>query len=409
MDQLQREQFFKILEKYHAGNASNEEVEFLDAYYRAFDLRADYTSGLEEGKRILLKEDLKNAITENILVYKAEKIKTGKKTVYKTVYKWSISVAAAILIIAGLGLFYYPQKSNVYQTVNHIKKDRLVTGKDKVIPKVTIVPGGNKAVLTLANGKKISLTDVDNGMLAEQANVQITKIADGQLVYSILSDQHEINNLKDQYNTIETPRGGRYRLRLPDGTNVWLNSASKLTYPSSFSGHKNRKVELSGEAYFEVAKDKTRPFLVKTIMQEVEVLGTHFNISSYEDESAVKTTLLEGSVKVRGFNGKDKVLKPGQQSTLTINEIIVENVNKEQLVSALKNDQFIFESNDIKYVMRMISRWYNVEVEYVGDIPESKFGGAISKFENISEVLKTLESTGRVKFRIDGRRVLVSK
>lgn len=405
MDRIQRDQFLKILEKYHAGNASEEEIAFLDAYYRVFGLRPDYTAGMEEGKRFILKEDLKNSIIESISAYQTEKLKTGKRTIYK----WSISVAAAILIISGLGLFYHPQKINFYQAINGVRKDSFIRSKDKVAPKVEIVPGGNKAVLTLANGKKINLTDVNIGMLAEQSNVQITKIADGQLVYSILSDQQEFNSQKDQYNTIETPRGGRYQMRLPDGTNVWLNSASKLTYPSSFSNLKNRKVELNGEAYFEVAKDKTRPFLVKTILQEVEVLGTHFNISSYEDESSVKTTLLEGSVKIVGINGSDKILKPGQQSVLTANNITVENISESQQAVAWRNDQFIFESNDIQYVMRMISRWYNVEVEYVGAIPENKFGGAISKFENISEVLKSLESTGRVKFKIEGRRILVSK
>ena len=405
MDRLQREQFFKILERYQSGNASEEEVEFLDAYYEVFDIRTNFTSSLKDGNRFQLKDDLKSSIDENISTYQTAKINIGKKRFYK----WSIS-AAVILILSGLGFFYYPKRSNFLEVVNKpINKENNVISKDTLVSKVDIIPGGSKAMLTLANGKKISLTEVNIGMLAEQANVQITKIADGQLVYSILPNQQENSILIDQYNTIETPKGGRYQLQLPDGTKVWLNSASKLTYPSSFSNHKNRKVELNGEAYFEVAKDNARPFLVKTIMQEVEVLGTHFNISSYEDEPAVKTTLLEGSVKVRGFNGKDKVLKPGQQSTLTINEIVVENVNKEQLVSALKNDQFIFESDDIQYVMRMIARWYNVEIEYEGIIPESKFGGAISKFENISEVLKSLESTGRVKFRIEGRRVLVSK
>ncbi len=405
MDRIQREQFLKILEKYHLGNASAEEVEFLEAYYRAFGLRTDYTSGMEEGKRSILKEDLKNSITERINAFQTDKIKTGQRKIYQ----WSISAAAAILIISGLWLFYQPRKNNIQHAINPIKKDSFVPLKDTGLPKVDITPGGNKAVLTLANGKKINLTDVNIGMLAEQANVQITKIADGQLVYTILSDQQDINNEKDQYNTIETPRGGRYQMRLPDGTNVWLNSASRLTYPSSFSSLGKRKVVLNGEAYFEVAKDKTRPFVVKTILQEVEVLGTHFNISSYEDELSVKTTLLEGSVKVVGMNGNDKILKPGQQSVLTADNITIENISVAQQAVAWKNDQFVFESDDIQYVMRMISRWYNVEVEYVGPIPENKFGGAISKFENISEVLKSLESTGRVKFKIDGRRILVSK
>ena len=424
MDQLRKEQFFKILEKYHTGNASKEEVEFLDAYYQVFGLRADYTSGLEEETRLLLKNDLNSSIRKNISVYQAGKIEAGKKTVYR----WSVSAAAAIIIIAGAGLFYYPQKRNPDQEANHIIKNNIPSGGNmavttidigsggnKVVPTNDIEPGGNKAVLILANGKKISLTDVNNGTLAEQADVQITKIADGQLVYTILPDRQQIPDTEDQYNTIETPKGGRYRVRLPDGTNVWLNAASKLTYPSSFTGHQTRRVELSGEAYFEVAKDIAHPFMVKTIKQEVEVLGTHFNISSYEDEPAVKTTLLEGSVKVYVPGSPSPLeragvrLKPGQQSTLTLNNIKIENINTEQRAVAWKNDQFVFESDDIQYIMRMISRWYNVEVEYVGAIPENKFGGAVSRFENVSEVLKSLELTGRVQFKIEGRRILVSK
>ena len=404
MDRIQREQFLKILEKYRAGNASAEELDFLDTYYRVFGLRPDYTSGMEEGKRIILKEDLKNSINENISTYRKATIQKGKRKIYK----WSISVAAT-LVICGLWFFYYPQKIESYQVIKSVKKDSSIISKAEVAPKDDIVPGGNKAVLTLANGKKINLTDVNIGTLAEQSNVQIAKIADGQLVYNVLSDQKVIDDQMNQNNTIETPRGGRYQMRLPDGTNVWLNSASRLTFPSSFSSLSKRKVELSGEAYFEVAKDKSRPFVVKTILQEVEVLGTHFNISSYEDESSVKTTLIEGSVKIVSKNGSDKILKPGQQSVLTADNITVENISEGQQALAWKNDQFVFESNDIQYVMRMISRWYNVEVEYVGTIPENRFGGAISKFENISEVLKSLESTGRVKFKIEGRRILVYK
>ena len=404
MDRIQREQFLKILEKYRAGNASAEELDFLDTYYRVFGLRPDYTSGMEEGKRIILKEDLKNSINENISTYRKATIQKGKRKIYK----WSISVAAT-LVICGLWFFYYPQKIESYQVIKSVKKDSSIISKAEVAPKDDIVPGGNKAVLTLANGKKINLTDVNIGTLAEQSNVQIAKIADGQLVYNVLSDQKVIDDQMNQNNTIETPRGGRYQMRLPDGTNVWLNSASRLTFPSSFSSLSKRKVELSGEAYFEVAKDKSRPFVVKTILQEVEVLGTHFNIRSYEDESSVKTTLIEGSVKIVAKNGSDKILKPGQQSVLTADNITVENISEGQQALAWKNDQFVFESNDIQYVMRMISRWYNVEVEYVGTIPENRFGGAISKFENISEVLKSLESTGRVKFKIEGRRILVYK
>jgi len=352
---------------------------------------------------------LKNSIKKNIAASQQGRIKSDKRNVIR----WSISAAAAIIIFIGVGLYYFPEERISNSIVNQTAKSE-------------IVPGGNKAVLTLANGKKISLTDADNGMLAEQAGIRITKTADGQLIYTVsaLSPSGEMPKAEGGFNTIETPRGGQYQIILPDGTKVWLNAASSLKYPASFASLKERRVELKGEAYFEVVKaaglspsggGRGRiPFIVNTDKQEVEVLGTHFNVNAYTDEAAVKTALLEGSVKVYVPGTPSPLeragvrLKPGQQSALTTNGIKVENIDTE-LAVAWKNNQFIFESDDIQYIMRMIARWYNVEVEYVGAIPKNKFGGAVSRFENVSEVLKSLESTGRVKFKIEGRRILVSK
>ena len=391
MDQLRKDHFLKIVEKYHSGNASREELEFLDAYYQVFGLSDGYTDSLSEEDRLLLKNELRNSIKKNIAVSQQGRIKSDKRNVIR----WTISAAAAIIICIGVGLYYFPEERISNPIVKRVTENE-------------IIPGGNKAVLTLANGEKISLTDADNGTLAEQAGIKIVKTTDGQLVFTILSDKQQDLYDKNQYNTIETPKGGRYQVRLPDGSNVWLNAASKLTFPSSFISHKSRMVELNGEAYFEIAKDKEHPFIVKTYNQVVEVFGTQFNINSYMDEPDVKTTLLEGSIKVTENKGIDKILKPGQQSTLTSSGLKVENVDID-LAVAWKNNQFVFESDDIQYIMRMIARWYNVEVEYVGVIPKNKFGGAVSRFENVSEVLKSLESTGRVKFKIEGRRILVSK
>lgn len=391
MHQLRKDHFLKIVEKYHSGNASREELEFLDAYYQVFGLSDGYTDALSEEDRLLLKNELKNSIKKNIAVSQQGRIKSDKRNVII----WTISAAAAIIICIGVGLYYFPEERISNPIVKRVTENE-------------IIPGGNKAVLTLANGEKISLTDADNGTLAEQAGIKIVKTTDGQLVFTILSDKLQNPYDKNQYNTIETPNGGRYQVRLPDGSNVWLNAASKLTFPSSFISHKSRMVELNGEAYFEIAKDKEHPFIVKTYNQLVEVFGTKFNINSYVDEHDVKTTLLEGSIKVTENKGIDKILKPGQQSTLTSSGLKVENVDID-LAVAWKNNQFVFESDDIQYIMRMIARWYNVEVEYVGVIPKNKFGGAVSRFENVSEVLKSLESTGRVKFKIEGRRILVSK
>lgn len=391
MDQLRKDHFLKIVEKYHSGNVSREELEFLDAYYQVFGLSDGYTDALSEEDRLLLKNELKNSIKKNIAASQQGRVKSDKRNVIR----WTISAAAAIIICIGVGLYYFPEERISNPIVKRVTENE-------------IIPGGNKAVLTLANGEKISLTDADNGTLAEQAGIKIVKTTDGQLVFTILSDKQQGPYDKNQYNTIETPKGGRYQVRLPDGSNVWLNAASKLTFPSSFITLKSRMVELSGEAYFEIAKDKEHPFIVKTYNQVVEVFGTQFNINSYVDEPNVKTTLLEGSIKVSENKGIDKILKPGQQSTITSSGLKVENVDID-LAVAWKNNQFVFESDDIQYIMRMIARWYNVEVEYVGAIPKNKFGGAVSRFENVSEVLKSLESTGRVKFKIEGRRILVSK
>ena len=350
-----------------------------------------------------LNEDGRNRVLNQI--FNEEKPQSNKTKRYRLwlrlpVRQAGIAAAALILIALSFGLYFYsgPDRTTQY-AIRNTKQD--------------IAPGGNKAILTLADGRKISLTDATNGALAEQSGIRITKTGDGQLVYEVRHleggrTERSLPAVEMTYNTIETPKGGRYQVRLPDGSNVWLNAASKLTFPSSFITHKSRMVELSGEAYFEIAKDKEHPFIVKTYNQVVEVFGTQFNINSYVDEPDVKTTLLEGSIKVSENKGIDKVLKPGQQSTITSSGLKVENVDID-LAVAWKNNQFVFESDDIQYIMRMIARWYNVEVEYVGAIPKNKFGGAVSRFENVSEVLKSLESTGRVKFKIEGRRILVSK
>jgi ferric-dicitrate binding protein FerR (iron transport regulator) len=303
-----------------------------------------------------------------------------------------IAAAASIILIAGAGLFYYNQKQHTNQVANTVVKQ-------------DIRPGGSKAILTLANGKKISLTDAANGAIAKQSGVSITKTANGQLIYSILHTNHNSGEL--EYNTVETPKGGQYKVQLPDGTSVWLNAESSLKYPASFAALKERKVELNGEAYFEVAKDKTHPFKVKTNKQEVEVLGTHFNINSYANEPGIKTTLLEGSIKVSNALAS-KIIKPGQQSFLMGDEIHIDDVDT-QVAVAWKNNNFMFENNDIKSVMRMVERWYNVEIVYDGPLPTEKFGGAVSRFDNISSVLKILESTGGARFRIEDRKIFVSK
>lgn len=275
-----------------------------------------------------------------------------------------------------------------------------------------ITPGTNKATLTLADGKVISLDSAANGEIAQQAGIMISKTKDGQLIYDI-SKKQATTDLA--YNTIATPRGGQYQVNLPDGTKIWLNAASSLKYPAVFNGEK-RRVELTGEAYFEVAKDKNHPFVVATDNQEIEVLGTHFNVNSYADESATKTTLLEGSVKVASraaTNGSlntkysvlNTILKPGQQSVLRNNGLNVYTVDTEEAV-AWKSGYFQFNESDLGSILRQLSRWYNIDVVVEGKLPDDLFHFKIPRNYSLDEVLKIFETNG-INFKTEGRKLIV--
>ncbi|HET8828700.1 MAG TPA: FecR family protein, partial [Pelobium sp.] len=269
--------------------------------------------------------------------------------------------------------------------------------------KKEILPGGNKAVLTLSDGSKINLDSTVNGEVAAQSGINIYKTNDGQLIYKIVSSSEPENKRELLYNTISTPNGGQYQINLPDGTRVWLNAASSLRYPIGFND-KERTIQLTGEAYFEVAKiimpdGSLKPFKVISENQTVEVLGTHFNINAYTDEPFVRTTLLEGKVSVSTSLHDQKILSPGQQSVVK-DQIDVKNVDAREEV-AWKNGLFRFNSQNIASIMRQIARWYDVEVIYKGNITEETFSGSISKYANVTEVLQMLELTGFVHFIIE--------
>ncbi|WP_293312981.1 FecR family protein [Pedobacter sp. UBA5917] len=270
-----------------------------------------------------------------------------------------------------------------------------------------VAPGKNKAILTLADGKKISLSDATTGNIAEDAGLSITKTADGQLVYNI----SEPENVDDKrLNTISTPNGGQWQIRLPDGSTVWLNAASSIQYPLNIGKADQRVVKLDGEAYFEVAKDKLHPFIVETDKQSVEVLGTHFNINSYRDEIVTKTTLLEGSVRVlHKSTNETEVLKPGEQSIVSASGIDVKEADVDEAI-AWKEGYFKFNNEKQVSILRKLARWYNVEVEYAD--PEAKevmYYGTVSRFEKISKVLTKLEQTGQVRFDIKTNKIIVYK
>ncbi|SHE44860.1 FecR family protein [Pedobacter caeni] len=299
-----------------------------------------------------------------------------------------IAAAASVVLVAGIGLYFYSnQPSDQVQGLQQYAND--------------VAAGSNKAYLTLASGKKILLSTATNGMLAEEGGVKISKTADGQLVYTIADEGKKSTG---KYNRIETPIGGQYELQLPDGTRVWLNAASSLKYPASFYAQKERSVELTGEAYFEVAKDKTKPFLVKSKGQEVEVLGTHFDVNAYPDEQSIKTTLIEGSVKLNGH----LTLKPGQQSELSDGKFKVKEVNANDAAD-WKNGEFVFSNEPLTSILKKAARWYGVEIVYEQNLAKvPTFTGSVSRAENISSVLNMLEETSNVRFSIAGKQIRVT-
>jgi transmembrane sensor len=269
-----------------------------------------------------------------------------------------------------------------------------------------VQPGGNKAILKLSDGKTIVLDNAQNGLLAEQGSVQIEK-QEGQLSYSPSATTTTVS-----YNTLATPAGGQFQIKLPDGTRVWLNASSSITYPTAFVG-KERRVTITGEGYFEVAKDAHKPFKV-TVQStagekrpaEVEVLGTHFNINAYDDEAAVKTTLLEGKVKI-AKEQSTAILKPGQQAQINEQGIlqVKDNASMEEVV-AWKNGEFLFQSADISTLMRQVARWYDIEISYPDGKPKDKFSGKIGRNVNLSQLLKILEYS-EVRFELKGRTLVV--
>ena len=363
----------ELLVKYRAGDCTEEEKVLLE----------NWISNVTYPEYQISEEDLQQDLSE---------IRSNLPLV-KTVKLWPrIAAAASVIFLLGFGIFFYNYKAS---EGNQLEMGLLSD----------VGPGGNKAFLTLGNGQRIALTDASNGTLAKHSNVEIIKTADGQLIYTTDSKAPVSSELV--YNTIETPNGGKYEITLPDGTHVWLNSASTLKYPASFASLKERKVELRGEAYFEVAHNKTVPFKVSSSGQTVEVLGTHFNVNSYADEGTTKTTLLEGAVKVSLQGSKDfRLLKPGEQADNRGGSIEISKANTDQAMG-WKNGDFVFKGEDVKAVMRQLARWYDVEIEYKGNVSEIGFVSTISRSRKLSEVIKVLQATEGVHFKIEGRRVLV--
>lgn len=336
-------------------------------------------------------------------------IKKGKKR--KLIIRRTLA-AAAFFFLMGMGIWFLMQEWNY----KHRRETAGINIENK-----DITPGGNKAVLVLANGKRLVLDSLQNGIVTRQGNARIIKQSNGQLFYKTQPGSER--EFSPVLNTIYTPKGGVFRLVLPDGTKVWLNAASSIKFPTAFSG-KYRRVQITGEVFFDVEKNASHPFIVEAKPAldesdpvEIKVLGTQFNIMAYREEKGIKTTLLEGAVEL--YKGADKVkLLPGQQalvkpeSRIKTNEMpesiqVINNVNVSKTI-AWKNGFFQFADDNIENVLRQIARWYNVEIEYKDKIPEGHITGKIPLQTNLSDVLKILKWSG-VAFQIEGRKVVISE
>lgn len=316
---------------------------------------------------------------------------TPKPAPRKTVIRKLRPVWAAAAILTAISVAYFwPRTSGNGPSIAKVSEAPL-----------EVVPGGNKAVLYLAGGQAITLDTAGNGAIASQGNVQVIKLNSGQLAYQGAGREGEV-----AYNTLATPRGGQFRIILPDGSSVWLNAASSLRFPTAFTG-KERIVELKGEAYFEIAKNAKIPFHVKVKDMTVQVLGTHFNVMAYDDEASIRTTLLEGAVNVKqGVHSLN--MHPGQQVSAHPggNMSIQDGVDVEEVV-AWKNGYFHFNHESLQGVMREIGRWYDAEISYEGDVPDREFGGKIARSSSVTDVLKILELSN-VRYRIEGKMIIVT-
>ncbi|MEQ7799663.1 FecR family protein [Pedobacter sp. ASV1-7] len=399
-----KEKFLEITDKYLNNTASEEEVEVVEAYYQLFSTEPEVLEKIAELGLDPLEKKMRVKISERIK--ELERVNLPGTRSYQLWYR--LAGAAIVLISLSVGLYFYVNRSSQYSAMN-------------IAAENDIKPGKNSAVLTLANGKQISLTDGIDGKIADEKGTAITKTKSGQLIYDISALQGDKPEVS--FNMLTTPKGGQFQVQLPDGTLVWLNAASVIKFPTTFSGMPERKVVLSGEAYFEVArvavkgadgKHMSMPFIVETEKQRVEVLGTHFNINAYHDEGSDNTTLLEGSVRVAMLNLKGEksaqvILKPNQQSVLTTNGIRVNQVDAEQAI-AWKSGLFMFEGESLEYIMKKIARWYDVDIHFENEELKQKiYSGSFSRFTNASQVLQKIELTHTARFTVKGRKIILYK
>lgn len=381
----------------HQNCSEHEEAELMNLLANGKN-KIEFQKLIEEvidktGTEVQMQDQVAASILKNIVGSNPENETRSKSSRIFTIRWFTVAAAACIILFIS---------SFAYWLFQHRSKNEFVATVDIPPEKQTLIkPGGNHAILIMDDGRKILLDSAQNGNIVS-GNSKIKKQG-AVLVYDGSKAFKE--RTVAIYNTLSTPKGGQYQIVLPDGSKVWLNASSSIHFPTAFIG-KERNVELTGEAYFEIAKNKEKPFHVNVNGIQIEVLGTHFNVNAYDDEGAINTSLLEGSVKIKKGTISG-LLKPGQQGVLkeNSNNLQIKSADMNEVI-AWKNGLFQFDGADIKTIMREIGRWYDVQIEYTGMVPDRRFEGKISRDAQLSDVLKIL-ALSNVKFEVEGKTILV--
>jgi len=371
----------ELFQKYVDKTITEEEYAELFVYIRNPETKEQVLAFLDEHNKKVQSDALVHEVDWDGMY---ENITNPKKSVGRSRKPiWKYAAAAAVILVGSFTL--YSSLQNMLE-----KKAPLAYHND-------VLPGGDRATLTLADGSQIALDSGKAGRLATQGGISIEKDVNGQIIYLAKGNG---GDEAQKINTLSTPAGGKFSVVLSDGSKVWLNASSSIKFPAAFSGD-SRRVEIKGEAYFEIEKDAARPFYVNNGSSEIKVLGTHFNVMAYPDEYRSELTLLEGAVQFTK-NGHAELLKPGRQILYTESNNQTKQIDANiEEVMAWKNDLFVFNNTNIDEVMKQLVRWYNVKVKYEGDKPDISFTGVIPRNANVSKILKALELTGDVTFGIE--------
>ena len=379
----------ELFQKYVDKNITEEEYVELFAYINNPETKEQVLAFMDEHNKKVQSDALVHEIDWDSMyanITSPKKLDGRKRSPF-----WKYAAAAALFVVGSVTLYYASQNGEG-------KKATLAYHND-------VLPGGDKAILTLADGSTITLDNSSDGKLATQGDISIEKDAKGQIVYLVKGSAEEETQ---KINTLTTPAGGKFSVVLSDGSKVWLNASSSIKFPVAFDKDA-RKVEIKGEAYFEIEKDQHRPFYVVNGGAEIKVLGTHFNVMAYPDEYRSELTLLEGAVQF-SKNGHSELLTPGKQILYTESiEDTKQRVANIEEVMAWKNDLFVFNNTNIDEIMKELTRWYNVKVKYDGEKPDISFTGVIPRNANVSKVLKALELTGDVVFGVENNVITCQK